>query len=232
MAPSNVTQAFGLSPRLRGTVLGCRRLHAVGRVIPAPAGNGIALPIIGVALTGYPRACGERQILLRALSLAIGLSPRLRGTDGEMTMKLIFMRVIPAPAGNGTMRRLSASVRPGYPRACGERIVTLSILPGRDGLSPRLRGTASNRTRQKTPLRVIPAPAGNGLVISPLEPISTGYPRACGERGGTEHEKAQYNGLSPRLRGTVDFVPISPSNYRVIPAPAGNGKIQGGSNNS
>ena len=68
-----------------------------------------------------------------------------------------------------------------HPRACGEHVVRLDLHLGRDGSSPRLRGTYLLITYVLTERRFIPAPAGNisGYLMGSYS--SAVHPRACGE---------------------------------------------------
>ncbi len=152
----------GLSPRLRGTVQQAPYSSVKARFIPAPAGNGPAPAIPPISDPVYPRACGERFTQDERPGLPGGLSPRLRGTGTQPDCWIDGWRFIPAPAGNGVAVSSVNSLCPVYPRACGERSVTVSDASTSTGLSPRLRGTVSQR----------PCRPGKAAV----------YPRACGER--------------------------------------------------
>ncbi len=91
----------GSSPRLRGTDRKDYYTENHGRFIPAPAGNGIFDVKAGNSNAVHPRACGERRILHRLSCLAVGSSPRLRGTGCPAHQGGSCVRFIPAPAGNG-----------------------------------------------------------------------------------------------------------------------------------
>ena len=90
------------------------------------------------------------------------------------------------------------------------------------GSSPRLRGTHVDNDADGVAPRFIPAPAGNTLTggLSVVSPSV--HPRACGEHATRPLFSSSNSGSSPRLRGTpFSRRPIN-SNYRFIPAPAGN----------
>ena len=171
----------------------------------------------------YPRACGERLLVGGCSGCAYGLSPRLRGTADVGEDDDVAARFIPAPAGNGDAFIREFWFHAVYPRACGER-VTPSIAPSlTSGLSPRLRGTATERRRWDQDHRFIPAPAGNGDWHCSPATVAAVYPRACGERQRLVKRNTPPDGLSPRLRGTADPRQGAVSGVRFIPAPAGNG---------
>src|SRR5690606_16489730 len=111
----------GLSPRMRGT--GNRIDQGINRIrfIPADAGNGPAPRCSFFQLAVYPRGCGERIPTIINVCIAIGLSPRMRGTGAG--------DVVAGP-------RVAV-----YPRGCGERQDTRGFNDLADGLSPRMRGT-------------------------------------------------------------------------------------------
>ena len=166
-----------------------------------------------------------------------GSSPRLRGTV-----------IIP-----------SLALMPVHPRACGEtddcpnnpgvgssprlRGTELTMETARCqipfGSSPRLRGTEPSPGMR--PSRFIPAPAGNGSVMTVAQIAVTGSsPRLRGTGWGKAGRTCN-GGSSPRLRGTDTMIPgkatsvhpracgerlstRSESVIRFIPAPAGNGQ--------
>src|SRR5690606_18133120 len=99
--PCRYSFARGLSPRMRGTghPLTAKAIH--DRVIPADAGNGVAICRPVSAQPAYPRGCGERLEHGGFAKASRGLSPRMRGTDIRQKRQLRIFRFIPADAGNG-----------------------------------------------------------------------------------------------------------------------------------
>ena len=91
------------------------------------------------------------------------------------------------------------------------------------GSSPRLRGTELPGTNSNGVFRFIPAPAGNGSLITASTKSAAVHPRACGERYSSSLSLDSSTGSSPRLRGTVPSVVYAHDGKRFIPAPAGNG---------
>ncbi|KXS37978.1 MAG: hypothetical protein AWU55_1918 [Halomonadaceae bacterium T82-2] len=172
---------------------------------------------------GYPRACGDRHTIEHSPPSAGGLSPRLRGSAFSGFSLAVVTRVIPAPAGIGTPTQRNRCPSPGYPRACGDRMVALTHGSPDCGLSPRLRGSdpdAAGRDRRR---RVIPAPAGIGQLVTQVLAEPAGYPRACGDRDTLKKSYWNERGLSPRLRGSDLIDRLEAGRRRVIPAPAGIG---------
>ena len=70
----------GSSPRLRGTQYSQGMSVLLSRFIPAPAGNTLGAFPVPIGPPVHPRACGEHGGVLTGEAVAIGSSPRLRGT--------------------------------------------------------------------------------------------------------------------------------------------------------
>ena len=99
------------------------------------------------------------------IGVCIGSSPRLRGTVLVNVCIAVFLRFIPAPAGNSRAGHAVNLIPPVHPRACGEQALRETAIALGTGSSPRLRGTASRDSRRCSQGRFIPAPAGNRLTV-------------------------------------------------------------------
>ena len=162
-----------------------------------------------------------------------GSSPRVRGTEPFVAVRVASNRFIPARAGNGKQpadsRRSGSSPRVRGTEPAGSRPTSRGSSPrvrgtvfARDftsiaGSSPRVRGTGSSVETA----RFIPARAGNGAPGARRH-TSPVHPRACGERPERGHdywrssvhpracgeraskETAISIGSSPRVRGTAE----------------------------
>ena len=136
-----VREKSGLSPLARGT----RRLRAALflclRFIPAGAGNTAADSRADHHRPVYPRWRGEHGRVPEILNRSHGLSPLARGTLNLNVFQSIFLRFIPAGAGNTNFLNLFFSRNSVYPRWRGEHPpAPVSISPA-VGLSPLARGT-------------------------------------------------------------------------------------------
>ena len=108
----------------------------------------------------YPRACGGTDCVPYFLSLAFGLSPRLRGNPLRRLPFRRRLRSIPAPAGEPSAPVTLRAEFGVYPRACGGTQYAVVDPEPDAGLSPRLRGNRiADRLRPKW-VGSIPAPAG------------------------------------------------------------------------
>src|SRR5690606_26194295 len=97
-----------------------------------------------------------------------------------------------------------------------------------------MRGTVVYVSGDTHKRRFIPADAGNGSENIHSVKLVTVYPRGCGERVFRRNRFAVQHGLSPRMRGTVFSRRSHRSQFRFIPADAGNGpcKVPTGENHA
>ena len=181
-SPTPTAADTGSSPRVRGTVKRSLKRSPYRRFIPARAGNGSTRPSFLYKPPVHPRACGERPVDGLFPPIAIGSSPRVRGTASDGGRGRRLHRFIPARAGNGYLRRDARPVAPVHPRACGERHIISRIYWIDFGSSPRVRGTAWGSYRTPRSGRFIPARAGNGDLLRFDTASPSVHPRACGER--------------------------------------------------
>ena len=192
----------GSSPRLRGTLLFSLFSSSPFGIIPALAGNTCGSGVVPPASWDHPRACGEHELTLFDNGVALGSSPRLRGTRKREVAAWRGVGIIPALAGN-TRRRCRTGHRAwDHPRACGEHLASLDQQRFDRGSSPRLRGTQTLERVCASGRGIIPALAGNtdGLTLAGIA----------------------VPGSSPRLRGTLlRSGPATPP-CGIIPALAGN----------
>ena len=89
------------------------------------------------------------------------------------------------------------------------------------GLSPRVRGNRHNRPEVRRYIWSIPACAGEPNQTGREDSHEQVYPRVC---GGTDTDAASWRnmtGLSPRVRGNLEFLNAFPTFLGSIPACAG-----------
>ncbi len=233
----------GSSPRVRGTAVPRGGLGAVGRFIPACAGNRAARHFRPRARPVHPRVCGEQT--------------------NPVTTGLYPSWFIPACAGNRDSWYGTTLLKTVHPRVCGEQISPLASSSDKNGSSPRVRGTGAPRPHRvqhrrfipacagNSPrptcqrcgysvhprvcgeqalrschgshrIRFIPACAGNSINASPLGCLLTVHPRVCGEQTPEGDNNGETDGSSPRVRGTAAHFLKEPLLIRFIPACAGN----------
>ena len=171
----------GLSPRMRGNRYLDRASAEPRRSIPAHAGQ----PQSGADSDGYvevyPRACGATAVARVYLYDSTGLSPRMRGNPVAAVQPSLYIRSIPAHAGQPGSSSCAEWRSEVYPRACGATEKNADLAIRGKGLSPRMRGNRVER-----------------LVEVDLHGV---YPRACGATTAAVKPVAKLSGLSPRMRG-------------------------------
>ncbi|ABC22143.1 conserved hypothetical protein [Rhodospirillum rubrum ATCC 11170] len=105
---------------------------------------------------------------------------------------------------------------------CGEQARHNERATGRNGSSPRVRGTDVKADRRSQGGRFIPACAGNRSPAANTTSRKPVHPRVCGEQGSLKRISASTIGSSPRVRGTGCRFGKCGSLGRFIPACAGN----------
>ena len=192
---------FGLSPRVRGNLIGQAGVGRAHRSIPACAGEPVS--VVGMAFGGsvYPRVCGGTSLISRSSDSILGLSPRVRGNHAAGHNQQAAEGSIPACAGEpeeSIRTRLGDEV---YPRVCGGTPCR-DLASGRWwGLSPRVRGNRSLPEARRFCPRSIPACAGEPNSMRAPASIIGVYPRVCGGTRPGRRRAGGRIGLSPRVRG-------------------------------
>ena len=153
-------------PRVRGEHIRSSAYGAPARGSSPRARGTPPYPWRSVVVAGSsPRARGTRQSL-PVETRGAGSSP-LRGNTERSAHEPIPKRFIPACAGNTDA--VPAPVRDCavHPRVRGEHVLKHCFLVDADGSSPRARGTHARSGQATSPLRFIPACAGNTVAPSP-----------------------------------------------------------------
>ena len=96
-------------------------------------------------------------------------------------MAQLYLRFIPARAGNIVRSANDKNFRTVHPRACGEHPATSVLTANARGSSPRVRGTSNLCNRRYSYQRFIPARAGNIEDYRRRQRHLSVHPRACGE---------------------------------------------------
>ncbi|RYQ48740.1 hypothetical protein PG1770B_1302 [Bifidobacterium pseudolongum subsp. globosum] len=134
----------------------------------------------------------------------------------------MYMRIIPALAGNTVVFIVFLLSFWDHPRACGEHLWFRRGAARLLGSSPRLRGTRTDIVRQWCGIGIIPALAGNTSPAGAHHPHPRDHPRACGEHSICCCASLIVVGSSPRLRGTRPGRGQHGRTHGIIPALAGN----------
>ncbi len=161
---SVVSSGSGLSPLARGTPVFANLWTIAIRFIPAGAGNTYPPEHAPHFDSVYPRWRGEHIDPEQQYAQTDGLSPLARGTLPYRLPDIIFLRFIPAGAGNTCCSSWWSAAIAVYPRWRGEHNVRLSPLCVVAGLSPLARGTLHGFGFLFDGRRFIPAGAGNTFI--------------------------------------------------------------------
>ena len=154
----------GSSPLARGTRLILMIAALLARLIPARAGNTLALRCAIRASPAHPRSRGEHPTNALPSECVAGSSPLARGTQQTVTSARKWSRLIPARAGNTLLQSGASVSRPAHPRSRGEHPRPPSSDAASHGSSPLARGTPDRDYSYITAERLIPARAGNTMV--------------------------------------------------------------------
>ena len=151
----------GSSPLARGTFPSARCAIPHSRLIPARAGNIRLIFLTRWRLAAHPRSRGEHSTPSREIWQWVGSSPLARGTFRNHSTPKPSRRLIPARAGNMTSKNCNPRQMPAHPRSRGEHRSSLPRATRYPGSSPLARGTYTGAATRRSPLRLIPARAGN-----------------------------------------------------------------------
>ena len=169
----------------------------------------------------HPRACGANSFTPAFNWPSTGSSPRMRGKLICRFCRRCRMRIIPAHAGQTTRTTSCPARYPDHPRACGANLGKIGSLFGSFGSSPRMRGKRRPRPCPRTPVRIIPAHAGQTSGSRWGLDGNADHPRACGANKGAGGNLNGRYGSSPRMRGKPHQRVMPPAGRRIIPAHAG-----------
>ena len=105
---------------MRGTRIGVYGERHRVRIIPADAGNTRQCRLKPANDGDHPRGCGEHDPFSVTTLGYCGSSPRMRGTPLRYGIDIGENGIIPADAGNTTVRVKPKSLSEDHPRGCGE----------------------------------------------------------------------------------------------------------------
>ena len=196
-----------------------------GGIIPAYAGNTPSDNRTEAWLRDHPRVCGEHGRDMGGWCVDRGSSPRMRGTQIDVSGPVEADGIIPAYAGNTVTLSAMHEAYRDHPRVCGEHHVKHALIIGPPGSSPRMRGTLLKGWTCRIGHGIIPAYAGNTQHPTDRRTWYRDHPRVCGEHARRIHGGTYPAGSSPRMRGTHFAVTLAAPAPGIIPAYAGNTTI-------
>ena len=156
-----------------------------------------------------------------AASATSGLSPRVRGSHGQVAPDARHSGSIPASAGEPRSADVKVRSLLVYPRECGGATSEIPPSSYRTGLSPRVRGSRLLWPCDNQGVGSIPASAGEPGCLRALACSQEVYPRECGGALLQVIGAMSLEGLSPRVRGSRRYNWTDTQGHRSIPASAG-----------
>ena len=231
----------GSSPRVRGK-LGEREGGEVGPgLIPACAGKTRRHAAASDRARAHPRVCGENRrgtssplsgcgssprvrgklLVVRVAQHHRGSSPRVRGKPAHRRDRGRRGGLIPACAGKTDRLHWTTPPRRAHPRVCGENHVSVRVVLGYPGSSPRVRGKHEEECSPERRPGLIPACAGKTRTRGSASRSCQAHPRVCGENASYAVTRPHMVGSSPRVRGKLAGMLPRAADGGLIPACAG-----------
>ena len=155
----------------------------------------------------------------------MGSSPQARGTRRDPPRHQQNHGIIPAGAGNSSVRPVAGTPVWDHPRRRGELAGLSPYTATQTGSSPQARGTLLHRLVRTVPGGIIPAGAGNSSSLTARSTAAGDHPRRRGELARWWWCSRWLAGSSPQARGTHYSGSERESIPRIIPAGAGNSGI-------
>ena len=173
------------SPRVRGRPHQPRGQPTQHGFIPAGAGQTVRPRRTATAAAAHPRGCGADLASVSVCTVVVGSSPRVRGRPAGGLLGALFHGLIPAGAGQTTMRWWRRRRSGAHPRGCGADDADNRVTALGKGSSPRVRGRPSDSAGVVAGVGLIPAGAGQtGCTGFRIYFVPGSSPRVRGRRAG------------------------------------------------
>ena len=217
----------GSSPQVRGRSGQFGPDGLVCRLIPAGAGQMLALPVAARRWRAHPRRCGADVIPALGDYAGEGSSPQVRGRWPIVSIFNPFLGLIPAGAGQMDTSFPSRCRKRAHPRRCGADFLYSCRVTPPVGSSPQVRGRFASSVFDTGHIGLIPAGAGqiDGAIRS--NPARGAHPRRCGADPRASCRKSVIFGSSPQVRGRCGIMRAPLRVVGLIPAGAGQMLVRG-----
>ena len=153
----------GSPPRVRGKDGGWGRRDRPPGITPARAGKRSSSGKNTLSGRDHPRACGEKSGNKDNAATEWGSPPRVRGKGPFLRGPAEQIGITPARAGKSLCRVGSIPCGRDHPRACGEKLLTISTDLALLGSPPRVRGKEPVAAQDVAHLGITPARAGKSI---------------------------------------------------------------------
>ncbi len=131
------------------------------RFIPTGVGNTLAADLRKFSQAVHPHGCGEHYSIEDEGDDQDGSSPRVWGTQHRRRNTESERRFIPTGVGNTFAAPFAAAKCPVHPHGCGEHLTVTKGFDIKNGSSPRVWGTLTNKAVWHNEYRFIPTGVGN-----------------------------------------------------------------------
>ena len=175
----------------------------------------------GLSLSAHPRRCGADVACYFCVSCPTGSSPQVRGRYPPCALEHVFGGLIPAGAGQIPDAAPARVTVPAHPRRCGADGRLYSKYMLMRGSSPQVRGRSTPMPRRAKVGRLIPAGAGQIIMVFPFVCAERAHPRRCGADPCNGFWVTSRIGSSPQVRGRFCWPWLKRPDFGLIPAGAG-----------
>lgn len=127
----------------------------------------------------------------------------MRGKVGYIHPFCHGVGITPAYAGKRSAGREFGTAAWDYPRACGEKAMSVTTMNKSQGSPPRMRGKEWIVWNTEPAERITPAYAGKRTLFCLAGRRNRDHPRVCGEKCSDHIDKGMIEGSPPRMRGKV-----------------------------
>ena len=159
------TVSAGLIPARAGNTIRTSLSRTCSRAHPRSRGEHGNELVGGVPNRAHPRSRGEHRMAFSYSQVNTGSSPLARGTRLPESRRNMLNGLIPARAGNTSIRRRAKSPPWAHPRSRGEHQDSSLARAAVTGSSPLARGTPVCGLCREPGSGLIPARAGNTVPV-------------------------------------------------------------------
>ena len=145
----------------------------------------------------------------------------MRGSPCQLVLTLRQLGIIPADAGLTFIDYIQYMKNWDHPRGCGAHSINDSLNLCLKGSSPRMRGSHRLTRQSAWAEGIIPADAGLTEIALKWPQILWDHPRGCGAHTSLLYVAHEFQGSSPRMRGSLKRSRITSRLSGIIPADAG-----------
>ena len=151
----------------------------------------------------HPRLCGEKSLVCKYRSRALGSPPPMRGKVSRKFFRKMLTRITPAYAGKSCQPATTGKRRQDHPRLCGEKPDIIRGIMTSIGSPPPMRGKVLDSEVSLRCYGITPAYAGKRYNFINQLRRCWDHPRLCGEKLKKFKSELTSPGSPPPMRGKV-----------------------------